>query len=90
LKNKTPERHKGRRTAMKKIFDFRRLHGRIIEKFGSCEAFGRAVGLSKAQVSDRLNNKVAFKPDEIPLICSAEILDIKTEEIGTYFFTLKV
>jgi len=75
---------------MKVLFDFSRLRGRIIEKFGSCEAFGAAVGLSKAQVSDRLNNKVAFKPEEIPLICSAEILDIKQEDIGAYFFTLKV
>lgn len=74
--------------AVRVLFDFSELRGRIVARFGSCEAFAKAIDLSKAQLSDRLNNKVPFKPSEIPLIC--KLLDIAKEEIGRYFFTPKV
>lgn len=71
-------------------FDFSLLCGRIIEKYGSRAAFGEAIKMSKASVSGRLNNKVAFQPEDILLICSPDVLDIPETEIGKYFFTPKV
>ena len=70
--------------------DFSALRGRIIEKFGTFAAFAQAIGMSRASLSQRVMNDIAFKPDEIILICSPEVLDIPSAEIGKYFFTPKV
>lgn len=72
------------------VFDFSKLRGRIIEKYGKYEALAQAVNMSQAQLSDRLNNKVGFKPDEMYLLSSKEILDIPCAEIPRYFLTPKV
>ena len=71
-------------------FDFGKLRGRIIDKYGSCKAFGVAMGRSKVWVSTRLNNVVPWSSDEIVEACKPERLDIAPEEIATYFFTPKV
>jgi len=70
-------------------FDYSKLRGRIIEKYGSCQAFGVAMGRSKVWVSTRLNNVVAWSTDEITEACEPEKLDIAPEEIPVYFFTPK-
>ena len=72
------------------VFDFSKLRGRIIEKYGKYDVFAKAIGLSPAQLCDRLNNKIQFKPCEIYLIASAEVLDIPGAEIHRYFLTPKV
>lgn len=72
------------------LFDFSKLRGRIIEYYGSFAAFAEVVGLSRPQLSGRLHNKIPFKPEEVCLICSAEVLNIPGEEIHLYFFTPKV
>ena len=69
------------------IFDFRKLRGRIIEVYGSYAGLAKAIDMSPAQLSDRLQNKIAFKPDEMYLIASKEVLDIPSEEIPRYFLT---
>lgn len=68
-------------------FDFSKLRGRIIEKFGTCERFAEAAGRSKNWVSVRLNNVVAWSGDEIHAVCQPELLDIPAEEIPLYFFS---
>lgn len=70
-------------------FDFSLLRGRIIEKYGSCSALASAIKMPRDALSARLNNRVAFKPDEIFLICSADVLDIPDTEIGRYFLRRK-
>ena len=72
------------------VFDFSALRGRIVERFGNYAKFAEAVDMSRAQVSERLKNKVSFKPDDIHRICSADVLDIPATDIGRYFFTPKV
>ena len=72
------------------IFDFSELKGRIIARYGDYAKFAEAIGMSRAQLSERLNNKRPFKPEEIYLICSPEVLDIPATEIGRYFLTPKV
>lgn len=71
-------------------FDFSKLRGRIIEKFGTCAAFAAAVNLPESSVSARLNNKVKIDSDEIMRWCQPDILDIPPEEIHVYFLTPKV
>lgn len=70
-------------------FDFSKLRGRIIEKFGTCERFAEEVGRSKSWISARLNNVIPWGADEIRDVCRSELLDIPAEEIPVYFFTQK-
>lgn len=69
-------------------FDFSKLLGRIIEKFGTRSAFAEAMGLAESALSNRLNGKMHFSADEIYLAC--RLLDIDAQEIPVYFFTPKV
>ena len=71
-------------------FDFSKLRGRIIEKFGSCAVFAVAVGLPESSVSARLHNKVMIDSEEIMLWSQPDMLDIPAEEIHIYFLTPKV
>ena len=70
------------------VFDFSELKGRIISRYQQYALFAEAMGLSRAQLSERLNSKTKFKPEEIYLAC--DLLGIPAEEIGKYFFALKV
>lgn len=71
-------------------FDFSKLIGRIVEKFGTRANFAAAAGYTKSQLSDRLNNRVHFPSDEIHRLCDPELLDLQLSDIPVYFFTLKV
>lgn len=71
-------------------FDFSKLRGRIVEKFGTCAAFAEAVGLPRSALSDRLHNRVMIDSDEIIQWSRPEILDIPAEEIHNFFLTPKV
>lgn len=69
-------------------FDFSKLRGRIVEKFGSQAAFAKALGISENSFSKKMNKKSRFSADDI--VKMSELLEISKEEIGEYFFTLKV
>ena len=71
---------------MKVIFDFRRLEGRIVERFGTRSALAEKAGFTKSQLSARLTNKVDFDLSEIYLLCTPELLDIAEADIPMYFF----
>ena len=68
--------------------DFRKLIGRIVEKYGTRNAFCDAMDMKPEQLSRRLNNRTPFTTGEI--ILALELLDIHPREIGLYFFTPKV
>ena len=70
------------------MFDFDKLVGRIIEKYGTRAAFADAMGMKAGQLTVRLKNKVPFKSPEIEK--AAGLLHIKPDDIGRYFFTVKV
>lgn len=69
------------------LFDFSRLRGRIVERFGSCERFAAAMGRSKVWLSVRLSNAVQWRAEEIRE--AAEILEIPVEEIPSFFLVQK-
>lgn len=69
-------------------FDYSKLKGRIIEKYGCQKKFAKAWKKSGNTVSKKLNNKFRFSSDDIIEISS--MLEIPPQEIGKYFFTLKV
>lgn len=71
-------------------FDFSKLVGRIIEKFGTRSAFATAYGVTESYLSYRVNNKTPFSLPDIYRMCLPEFLDIAPEEIPSYFFNPKV
>lgn len=69
-------------------FEYGKLRGRIVEKYGSLSKFARKLGVSDNTFSKKMNNKVRFTPDDI--IAITALLEISNDEIGAYFFTEKV
>lgn len=67
-------------------FNFSKLTGRIVEKYGSRRAFAEAYGVSENTISKKLNGKIAFTHDDVIKMSSAEFLDIPANEIHLYFF----
>ena len=66
--------------------NYRKLAGRITERFGTRSAFARHLGWTESVLSNRLNGKVPFDVEDIVLFSLPENLDIPKSEIGTYFF----
>lgn len=71
-------------------YDFSKLRGRIVEKFGSVKAFAEAFGWSLTTMSRKLNGKTAFSVSDIEEMSKPEFLDIPPSEYHEYFFKAKV
>jgi hypothetical protein len=69
-------------------FDYSKLIGRIVEKYGTRRRFGKALGVSNTTLYERLSNRTPFTQPEI--LKSAELLSIPHGKITQYFFTPKV
>ncbi|MGM0206476.1 hypothetical protein IGI96_000945 [Enterococcus sp. DIV0421] len=69
-------------------FDYSKLLGRIVEKYGTQYNFAIALGLSERSLSLKLNNRVSWKSTELQK--AIELLDINEKDIGAYFFKVKV
>mgnify|MGYP002623651787 FL=1 len=69
------------------MFDFSKLHGRIKEKFRNTSNFAVAMGTTRQNISNKLNNVVGWSQGDIINAC--KLLDIQQYEIGMYFFTKK-
>ena len=69
-------------------FDYSKLKGKIVEKYGTQTAFAHAMGVSKNVLSGKMKNKTRFTTDEI--VSMIALLDIPECEIGKYFFTQEV
>lgn len=69
-------------------YDYAKLNGKIVEVCGTQAVFAEKMGLSERSVSMKLNNKIAFKQTEIQK--ALEVLNLASEEVQAYFFTLKV
>lgn len=72
----------------KVVFDYRKLKGRIVEKFGTQGRFAAANGLSDRSISLKLNNGIGLSQEEILKWC--QMLDISNADIPKYFFDQKV
>ena len=67
-------------------FTYQKLRGRIVEKFGSIGAFADAVGISRTQMSKKLQGKAGISQADIVLWSKPEYLDIKQKEYSDYYF----
>ncbi|MBY0756546.1 DUF739 family protein [Clostridium sardiniense] len=69
-------------------FNYSKLKGKIIEKFGTQNCFAKCLGVSERTLSLKLNSRRFFSQREIIKI--SELLDIDSDEIQLYFFEKKV
>jgi transcriptional regulator with XRE-family HTH domain len=70
------------------MFETDKLRGRIIEKFGSQNAFSAATGNSISFISQYLNGHTVL--DQKIMSRWIELLEIPDSEIDQYFFKRKV
>lgn len=69
-------------------FDYSKLKGKIIEKYGTQREFAKEFGVSKNSFSMKMNNKISFSTNDILKITN--MLNIDKDDISSYFFTQKV
>ena len=66
-------------------YDYNKLKGKIIEKFGSQLEFAKAMNWSERTTTLKLNSKVYWKQPEINK--AMKLLQIPNDELQIYFFT---
>ena len=69
-------------------FDYSKLRGRIVEKYGSQMSFAKAMDISERTLSLKMSGKRTLKQPEISL--AIKLLWLSDDDIKDYFFTLKV
>jgi hypothetical protein len=65
-------------------YDYSKLRGRIVEKYGTLSKFAEVLGTSLVVVSNKMTNKTGFSRADIERW--AELLDISGDEYDLYFF----
>ncbi|MBD5555716.1 MAG: DUF739 family protein [Roseburia sp.] len=69
-------------------FDYNKLRGRIVEKYGSQIEFSKAMDWSERTLSKKMNGKIPWKQTDI---CTAiKLLGLSEDDIQEYFFSVKV
>lgn len=70
------------------LYDTSKLRGRIVEKFGTIDAFSNRTSLTRASISDYLNGKKTLNQKDIDEWMF--LLGIEDSEVFDYFFVRKV
>lgn len=65
-------------------FNYSKLKGRIVEKYGTQGKFADALGVHQLTVSRKLNGENSFSRNDI--LTWAEMLSIDRKDIVSYFF----
>lgn len=66
------------------MYDYNKLKGRIQEVCITRAEFAKAIGISEASLSLRLNNRREWTQDE--MLKAAEVLRFDMSELKEYFF----
>ena len=69
-------------------FDYSKLRGRIVEKYGSQMEFAKAMNWSERTLSKKINGKIPWKQTDICI--ALKLLELSEDDIQEYFFTVKV
>lgn len=67
-------------------FNYSKLLGRMKECGFTQEQLAKAIGINKATLSAKLNNRFSFSQEEILAIC--KLLSIPVSDIGEYFYAI--
>lgn len=69
-------------------FDYNKLRGKIVERYGSQTEFAKAMNWSERTLSKKINGKIPWKQTDI---CNAiQLLGLSEDDIQEYFFKMKV
>lgn len=68
-------------------YDYSKLKGRIVEKFGTVSAFADALGIKVQAISPKLRGRKTITKADI--IEWKQLLEIDTDDIGMFFFMPK-
>ena len=66
------------------MYQYRKLRGRIVEKYGSIRKFSNAIGISETATSNKLNGKTGLSQKDMEKWAS--LLDIDLSEFPEYYF----
>ena len=66
-------------------YEYKKLRGRIIEKYGTQNAFAEEIGISKNALSQKMTGKIGISQSDI--IKWSDLLGIKKTEYADYFFS---
>lgn len=69
-------------------FNYNKLRGRIVEKFGTQREFAKKLGTAEQTVNAKLAGRIKFSIADV--LKWAELLEIDQNEIGIYFFDYKL
>lgn len=69
-------------------FDYSKLRGRIVEKFGSQSKFARKMEWSERTLCLKMTGKVAWKQTDI--LKAINLLGLTEDNIQEYFFNVEV
>lgn len=64
-------------------YQYPKLRGRIIEKYGTLKEFFKLLSISQVQASKKINGKAQFSQSDMAEW--GELLDIDLQEIGVFF-----
>lgn len=64
---------------------FRKLRGRIVEKFGSIRKFANVINITAASIYNKLAAKTEFS--RVDILNWSRVLEIPIDSIGEFFFT---
>lgn len=70
------------------MFDYSKLRGKIIEKYGSQSNFAKKMKLSERTISLKMAGKIEWRQSEIRN--AVALLELEDKDICPYFFTIKV
>lgn len=73
---------------MKYVFDYSKLKGRIIEKYGNQRNFAEHIGKCASDITKLLKGSARFTADIIEEW--RRELEIEPSEVGLYFFKTRV
>lgn len=68
-------------------YDYSKLKGRIVEKYGTMRSFAEVLGIAPQYISPKLNGKIDITKTDIEKW--ARLLDITRDDYGKYFFCRK-
>lgn len=68
-------------------YDYAKLRGRIVEKFGSVRSFAEKINVANSTICAKLKGKKTITKADV--ITWSHYLDIEIDDIGVYFFTPK-
>lgn len=69
-------------------YDYSRLRGRIVEKFGTLKDFFKKLSITETMAYRKINGKAGFSQKDITEWSG--LLDITLIDIGPFFYAIKV